>query len=394
MADHRLLPPARRSPLDLAVELGPLLESQSETHDRTGRLSDAALGALVDANLFGVLVPETLGGFEASPTEALDTFAEVSRADGAAGWVLTTCSFANALAGAFLSDDAVDEIFGPRMPIIAGGGAPRGRATPVDGGLRLAGHWGYGSGIHHATHLHNGGFIIDEQGTVRDDLGHHIFVAPIEAATLDDEWDVIGLRGSGSVDYTIDGAFIPTGYEHPIRNPTIQRGGSLYQVGMFGLVCIAHTGFFIGIGRRILDELAAIAVTAADRPGTPLGGDAFLERYGQGEALYRAARALVFERWREVEGELERSPDRPIGPRQLSSLQLAMYHMAWASTEVAEMAYKSGGGIALRDGPLQRAFRDCMAGRQHAQVSNAVVSACGRSLLSTFTTGTKQGEAS
>ncbi|MEZ5226314.1 MAG: hypothetical protein R2710_06460 [Acidimicrobiales bacterium] len=78
MADHRLLPPARRSPLDLAVELGPLLESQSETHDRTGRLSDAALGALVDANLFGVLVPETLGGFEASPTEALDTFAEVS----------------------------------------------------------------------------------------------------------------------------------------------------------------------------------------------------------------------------------------------------------------------------------------------------------------------------
>ena len=58
-----------------------------------------------------------------------------------------------------------------------------------------------------------------------------------------------------------------------------------------------------------------------------------------------------------------------------------MHHMAWASTEAAEFAYKAGGGVSLRDGPLQRAFRDTLAGRQHIRVSAAVLRGCARDLL-------------
>lgn len=67
----------------------------------------------------------------------------------------------------------------------------------------------------HATHNHNGGFIVDEHGDVRKDLGPHIFVTPIAAAQLDDEWNVLGLRGTGSVDYSINGVVdrsMPSGW--------------------------------------------------------------------------------------------------------------------------------------------------------------------------------------
>jgi len=352
------------------------LAARSAEHERQGRLCDDALAALKAANLFGLLTPAELGGLEASPRDTLEVLAEVSRADGSTGWVLTTCAFAAGLAGVYLGDSAASEVFGRGMPIIAGAGAPNGRARPLDRGFELSGRWSYGSGIRHATHTHNGGFIVDQHGEIRRDLGHHIFVTPIAAATLDDAWDVIGLRGTGSVDYAIERCVLPDGYEHPTRGAVQRRGGAIYRVGMAGMSAIAHTGFFLGIGRRVLDELGAVARTKA---GGLVDSESFQEGYGAAEAHYRAARALVFEGWRTVEERVARN--QPIERTDVSAVHLAMYHMAWASTSAAEYAFKAGGGVSLRGGPLQRAFRDTLAGRQHVRVSTAVLRACARDLL-------------
>jgi len=293
--------------------------------------------------------------------------------------VLTTCAFATGLAGVYLGDDVAAEVFGSGMPIIAGAGAPMGRAERVEGGFTFAGRWSYGSGICHATHTHNGGVVVDADGSVRKDLGNHIFVAPIEAATLDDEWDVLGLRGTGSVDYAIADCFLPAGSEHPTRGAKQRRGGPMYAVGMGGMSALAHTGFFLGIGRRVLDELVAVARTKSGPSGGLLDSETFQNDYGLAEARYRAARALIFETWRSIERRAERGVT--IESSHIAEAQLAMWNMAAASTEAAEFAYKAGGGVSLRDGPLQRAFRDTLAGRQHARVSAAVMRASVREIL-------------
>ena len=368
------------TPVSAARKGAALLASKAVEHERSGRLSDAALATLQDANLFGLMTPAELGGLEASPRDTLDAFAEVSRAEGSTGWVLTTCAFATGLAGAFLSDEAVAEVFARGVPIIAGAGAPNGRARKVDRGLELSGRWSYGSGILHARYTHNGGFIVDEHGEVRKDLGPHIFVAPIAAATLDDEWDVLGLRGTGSVDYEIAGCVLAQGFEHPIAGAVKRRGGPMYAIGMAGMHAIAHTGFFLGIGRRVLDELALVACAKpGGRSSVLADSESFQEGYGMAEAQYRAARALVFESWREIEERVAR--DRPVEKAHINATHLAMYQIAWASTAAAEYAYKAGGGVSLREGPLQRAFRDTLAGRQHVRVSAAVLRACARDLL-------------
>src|SRR5262245_9263771 len=220
------------APVAAARKSASLFAAKSVEHERQGRLSDAALGALRDANLFGLMTPAELGGLEASPRDALEAMEEVSRADGSTGWVLTTCAFAAGLAGVYLSDAAVSEVFSRGVPIIAGAGAPNGRAKKTERGFELKGRWSYGSGILHATYTHNGGLIVDGYGEVRRELGPHIFVAPISAATLDDEWNVLGLRGTGSVDYAIERCVLPQGYEHPVMGAVQQRGGPMYAVGM------------------------------------------------------------------------------------------------------------------------------------------------------------------
>ncbi|MGE3075460.1 MAG: hypothetical protein AB7N24_17225 [Dehalococcoidia bacterium] len=367
-------------PVALARETSAIVAAGAEEQERTGQLAPEALGALKSANLFGLMTPAELGGHEAKQTEILEVFAEVSRAEGAVGWVLTTCAFATGLAGVFMNDSAVDVVFGKGMPIIAGAGAPGGRAVAVDGGFRFSGRWSYGSGIRHATHTHNGGLILDAGGAVRKDLGHHIFVAPIEATALDTEWDVLGLRGTGSVDYSIDDVFLATGYEHPTVAPIQRRGGPMYRVGMAGLSALAHTGFFLGIGRRVLDELASVARSKRGvGSGTLSESETFLDGFGLAEAKYRAAKALVFETWSEIERLTDAG--QPIGQTLIAETQLAMCHMAWASTEAAEFAYKAGGGAALRSGPLQRAFRDTLAGRQHVRVGAHVLRGAATALL-------------
>ncbi|HKP58516.1 MAG TPA: acyl-CoA dehydrogenase family protein [Polyangiales bacterium] len=368
------------APVAAARSSAAFFSAQSVTHEREGRLCDGAVDALKTANLFGLMTPRELGGLEASPRETLETFAEVSRADGSTGWVLTTCAFAAGLAGVYLSDHAVSRIFSRGVPIVAGAGAPNGRAQKQPHGFELSGRWSYGSGIRHASYTHNGGFIVDERGELRKDLGHHIFVTPIDAATLDDEWNVIGLRGTGSVDYAIDRCQLPQGFEHPTSGAVQRRGGPLYAIGMAGMSAIAHTGFFLGIGRRVLDELVDVAcVKPGGRSGALADSESFQEGYGLAEAQYRAARALVFESWRTIEERV--AADRQVERAHITAVHLAMYQMAWASTAAGEYAYKAAGGVSLREGPLQRAFRDVLAGRQHIRVSTSVLRACARDLL-------------
>ena len=99
----------------------------------------------------------------------------MSYADASAGWVTMAANLSIGTAGAYLSDDAVAELWGDgRQPVIAGQGTRPGTAKMVDGGLSLSGSWSFGSGLKHSTHVHSLG-IIEETGEPR------IFVTPIDA---------------------------------------------------------------------------------------------------------------------------------------------------------------------------------------------------------------------
>src|SRR5690242_11363627 len=85
--------------------------------------------------------------------------------------------------------------------------APTGRATPVDGGYRLSGRWSFSSGSEHARWVLLGGIAPDEDGNPTD---FRTFLVPAADYTVDDVWDTVGLRGTGSNDIVIEDAFVPT----------------------------------------------------------------------------------------------------------------------------------------------------------------------------------------
>jgi alkylation response protein AidB-like acyl-CoA dehydrogenase len=357
---------------DRARALVPLVDEHASLGEEKGELTDDVLDALHREGLFAMWTPRPLDGAELAPVPSLEALEHISYADPSAGWLLMAGALETGTAGAYLADDAVAEIFaGERLPIVAGQGTRPGTAIPKDGGFDLSGAWSFASGIRHAGYTHSLAAI---EGT--DEL--RIFVVPVEKATLVENWDVLGLRATASIDYTMDSVFVPEGFSHPATTETPRRGGNLFALGIIGFVSMGHTGWALGAGRRMLDELAALARSKAGRPGALAESDSFQEKFANAELKLRAARALVFETWGDVQETLDRG-DR-LSVRQHTLIRGALTNSTWSVQEIATFVYLAAGTTALRDGALQRLFRDVHAGTQHITSSPPVIHAVGREL--------------
>ncbi|HVE18854.1 MAG TPA: acyl-CoA dehydrogenase family protein [Ilumatobacteraceae bacterium] len=356
-----------------AKALVPLLDAEAEYADNEGKLSSAAVAALHRDGLLKLWVPEKLGGAELDPVHSLEVLENLSYADASAGWVTMAANLSIGTAGAYLSDHAVAELWGDgKQPVIAGQGTRPGTAKMVDGGLLLSGSWSFGSGLKHSSHVHSLG-IVEETGEPR------IFVTPIEAVNLIDNWDVMGLCGTGSIDYTMESVFVPNGWSHFAVTTTPERGGSLYGLGIIGFAVTCHSGWAMGVGRRLLDELAELVHGKAGRPGAQADSVAFQQGYAEAEAKFRAARALVMESWTDLSKSLYAGDG--ISVRQHTLVRLALAHITKTLHEVASFVYLAGGTTSLRRGTIQRMFRDVHAGTQHVTSSPNVWQTCGRELM-------------
>lgn len=357
--------------VERARGLRSLIDEHADAGDARGELAPEVVDALHENRIFGMWVPQSLGGSELNPIASLELIEELTAADASTGWVTMAASLAIGTGGAYLGDEAVEQLFsGERFPVIAGQGTRPGKATTTDGGFLLSGSWSFASGIKHSGYIHTLA-IIEETGEPR------IFVLPVGEATLIDNWDVMGLRATGSIDYTIDNVFVPEAYTHFAVSESTDRG-ALYALGIIHIAAICHTGWALGVARRMLEELRSSAQAKTGRPGQMVDSDSFHGDYARAESSYRAARAFAFETWRDVEAALDHG--EPLSVRQKTIVRLVINQVTSAAHDVCMFVYKAGGTSALRAGTIQRYFRDMHAGTQHVIPGQAVLQRCGREL--------------
>ena len=356
-----------------AKRVGALARKHAAESEELGKLAEPVAEALHNEGLLGMWTPRTLrGGLELDPVTSLEVIENVSYGDPSAGWVLMAASLAIGTGAAYLKDEAVKELFaGPRLPVIAGQGTRPGVAKPTNGGFNLSGSWSFASGIKHGTHIHTLG-LIEGKNEAR------IFVFPVGKAKLIDNWDVLGLRATGSIDYTTDNVFVPEAFTHVATTEEPLRGGNLYRIGIIGFAGLCHSGWACGIGRRVLDELIAAVAEKAGRPGTVADSASFQEGLANVEAVVRSARAFVYETWNDAWATLSRGDKLSV--RQNTLIRLALAHATWSAHEATAFAYKAAGTAALRAGTIQHLFRDMHAGTQHITSSPPVYASIGREL--------------
>ena len=147
--------------LQAVHRIADIVQCHADEAERNRRLSPPVVSALADAGLFRMGLPADLGGLEVSPLTFYRAIEAVAALDGSAGW----CAFigaSSAFGGAFLSNEAAEEIYGRDSRVITGGSiAPVGKALVRDGGYVVSGRWPYASGCQHSSWLFGACHVID-----------------------------------------------------------------------------------------------------------------------------------------------------------------------------------------------------------------------------------------
>jgi alkylation response protein AidB-like acyl-CoA dehydrogenase len=341
-------------------------------------MPQATVDALLGAGLHAVMTPRAVGGFELPIVDAIDVFAEISRADGSAGWCLMANAAIVSYFGAWASDDFVKEVFADGVPLAAGQFAPNGVATPDGDGYRITGNFQFGSGIHHASWVGAGVVTAPTDGS---DPQLRFALMPIADVELKGNWDVLGLQSTASWDYSVNDVWVPTGATFEYFAPVRLRGGEMFELGVMGLTSAGHAGFAIGVVRRALDELTAIA-RAKQRMGSSTAmrdSERFLVDLANLESRARSAAAWVRERFGAAEQTALETGH--VDPNEAALARQATVFVTQDGADVVRRAYLLAGTDALRDGPLQTCFRDIHAASQHFMAGDLASLEVGRALL-------------
>lgn len=373
----------RRMLLGAVDDVREVLAAGVEEGEKLRTLPPASVAALRDSGLLALKLPAIAGGAEADPVTQIEVIEKVSYIDPAAGWCLFIGAATMSLPAAHLPDQGVARMFsGDRFPTVAGGGGlVPGDAVEVAGGYRLSGRWSWGSGIRHAE------WVLVMARIIRD--GHEtgegrMFVVPAEQVEIHDNWFVMGLSGTGSCDYSVEDLFVPKELTWDLESMPL-RGGPLYRLAIPAYIANENTGFALGVARRALDEITAMARSKLrgyhGSKRTPLAArPVFQKAVGEYELKLRAARALaieVFEKaWQTVCGG--KTPDGQLHAEARACGTLVMD----VAIEVADMAFRYGGGSSMRLGHiLQRCLRDLYAASTHLIVSDSSYENYGKFIL-------------
>jgi alkylation response protein AidB-like acyl-CoA dehydrogenase len=354
-------------------DVSPVIQENADKGEELGRLTDEVAKVLSETGAFKVGIPYTLGGYEFSPRQVIDAIAKITYADASAGWAFMAVQMVTGTTAAYLGPEAVRDLYsdveGGQHCLIAGQGTKLGKAVKVEGGYRISGHWHFASGISMATHIHTAA-LCEETGEAL------VFTLPVDQATLVDNWDVMGLRATNSIDYVVDDVFVPETHVYQIATMDVRNGGAIYRMGLANMAGICHTGWALGVGRRMLDEMKTLVAQKTGAPNASVDTQQFYAEFAEAESKYRAARAWAMEVWADNEEALGRG--EYLTTEQETLTRLMLNNTTWSIQAVGLTVYKWAATAALRRGDLQRYFRDLHAGTQHITSSPVVLQGCGK----------------
>lgn len=357
------------------------LAAHSEHDEALGTLSPASIEALVASGVLRMKLPRVLGGFEADLVTQMEVLEQLAMINPSVGWCAMVGATSLGVPGAFLSEAGIARMFAdgriPRGAIVV---TPSGVATPVEGGFRLNGRWAFASGVRHSEWV-VALSRVETTAAAPPDIAFMVF--PTGDCAIQDNWQVLGLKGTGSCDIVVDDLFVPAPMAFAAGDAP-RRGGALYRIGLPAFVAYEHAGFALGIARRVLDGL--VTLMQGKKRGYAPGGTSMADRgavqrlIGYTETRLRAARSLNVaindEVWETV------IAGNSLSAEQQCAVRSAATYATEVAVEVVNEAFRyAGAGAVYENSFMQRCLRDVTVAAQHYMVADTAYEQLGRARL-------------
>ena len=368
--------------LEAARAFRPRILAERERIEADRRIPADLARGLADAGFFRISLPEAYGGLDLSPTESMEVFEELARADASVAWCVWN---GNAYwTAAQMSEAAARKVFSDPTVIIANSTQPKGRAEAVEGGYRVSGRWSLVSGCQISDWIQLMCIVHEDGKPHLTPAGtpqlQFMFCRTADCEILD-TWDAGGLRGTGSHDVAVRDVFVPDSYASFFLNPVVLPDAR-YRFPSWTREIPGCGAIALGIARGAIEALVELGgAKRPERSAMTLSEDRGAQtRLAQAEALVQSARLFLYDSvaklWEDVLAAGE------VTTEGRTRVRLATWHAVTSAVQAVDLVYLTGGATALyASSPLERSFRDVHAITAHIVVQPRVAETIGQVLF-------------
>lgn len=322
-----------------------------------------------------IKAPREVGGDHLLLADQCRYFSALSYSNPTAAWTGFNHAGAAGMAGAKLSDAGLDLVFGTDpSPFMAAVAAPSGTFTPVDGGVLVNGTWNYASGVRHSQWAMVTAIEKSERPSVK------LCVLRTSDAVISGEWNVMALKGTGSVSIIAKDVFVP--HDLVIDPMTgVLRGGPMYSLNYQPYVAGENLGFTFGVCTRFLDEMVKYSRTKSrGLDGGLADRGAFHYELGRSSQQIAAAIAHALSTLNDIDNSITRNGSLTASEGH-ATVAMITYCTESAVDALTRLMNFAGAGALFESSPLQRCFRDAHGSAQHLVASSTSYDKFGQALL-------------
>ena len=345
---------------ETAAEVAARQADWAEAH---GRLADDTVAALIAAGIARLYLPESLGGLEVDPVTCARVTERLALADPSAAWFVMVSNSAKLMAAAW-PEPMVEHLLGDPDAVVAASGNRPYRAVPDGEGFRISGVNSFVSGCHHARWLLSPARFDESGADVRT------VVLPMYECEIVDNWQVLGMRGTGSNDVKATDVWIPEIQTLRMPEPGAQQRNRYYQGALYRcpgrIIFATYVPVTLVLAQQALATLDALAEGKTPYAEAKKLKHRSIAQIKSGKALatYRASRGYFFDALADAWARAQRGLDASAEDK--ADLYLAGTHAVQSSATVVRLvADAAGSSVTYLGSPLERILRDMEPLRHH-----------------------------
>lgn len=387
VATEEYMTPEAIALVNAAKALAPRLLERARTTDEEGIVPTESVKEMAEAGLFRALQPKRWGGYELDPRVFYKIQMALAEGCMSTAWIYGVIAVHNWQLSLFPEQAQQDIWSKDTGTLIASTYMPVGKVEKVEGGYNFSGRWGYSSGSEHCEWIFLGALVPKEDGS--GEMEHTTFLLPKSDYRIEKNWDVHGLRGTGSHDIVVEGAFVPEHRTHKTNNHSDEgcpgrevNPGWLYRIPFTQVFQRAVSSACIGALDGAIAEFRQRAAAHVGKHGAKTAEDPNAQ-LAVTEAMVASdqLKLVLFRNYARIVECAQTGDQMSTEERLLQRAQSSLVTKLCAE-RVSELLRACAAAGLYRENPIERIFRDIHQARGHiANNADAYLRAHGAVML-------------
>ncbi|EJM69487.1 acyl-CoA dehydrogenase family protein [Pseudomonas sp. GM55] len=358
-----------RDLLERARRLVPALKARTAQADKDLKVPVESVLELQSAGLLRALQPRAFGGYEVDPRTFFEIQTILAEGCMSTAWIYGVMGV-HPWQLARYPIEAQREVWADdHNALICSTYMPAAKVTVVEGGYRISGRWGFSSGSEHCQWVFLGG-ILPPDGELAAE--HGTFLLPRHDYQIERNWDVLGLRGTGSHDIVVEDVFVPAHRVQRTNNWTLEatpgrlvNTNPIYAIPFAQVFSRAVSTSAIGALQGAINEFRDNAAKHIGKHGARTADDPVAQTAVAEAMITVDGLRLVLERNYEHLMSLARAGEYPDTETRLQYRYQSAYVTNICAERANDLLRSMAASGLYNTNPVARLFRDLHQARGH-----------------------------